>query len=61
MDAAGDDRLDTGERTAPLPSDDVRALLERYGCWEPLWRVQDVRSGHDPDRQAPFTPGLKVF
>jgi glutathione S-transferase len=39
----------------------VRALLERHGCWEPLWRVRDVRSGHDPERRAPFARGLKVF
>jgi glutathione S-transferase len=39
----------------------VRALLERHGCWEPLWRVADARSGHDPDGQAPFGKGLRVF
>jgi glutathione S-transferase len=41
--------------------DAARALLERHGCWEPLWRVRDVRSGHDPERRAPFARGLKVF
>ncbi len=47
-----------------LPDDarrSARALLERHGCWEPLWRVTDVRSGHDPDGQAPFGRGLRVF
>ncbi len=39
----------------------VRALLERHGCWEPLWRVTDCRSGHDPDGEAPFGRGLRVF
>jgi len=47
-----------------LPStarDAARALLERHGCWEPLWRLQGVQSGHDPERRAPFARGLKVF
>jgi hypothetical protein len=39
----------------------ARALLESHGCWEPLWRVVDCRSGHDPEGRAPFGPGLKVF
>lgn len=32
----------------------VRMRLEAHGCWEPLWRVEDLASGIDPDRQAPF-------
>ena len=40
---------------------EARALLERHGCWEPLWRVPDPRSGHDPEGRAPFSAGLKVF
>lgn len=43
------------------PRAGVRALLERHGCWEPLWRVADCRSGHDPGNQAPFGRGLRVF
>ena len=39
----------------------VRTLLERHGCWEPLWRVTDCRSGHDPENRAPFGRGLRVF
>jgi hypothetical protein len=39
----------------------VRALLERHGCWEPLWWVADCRSGHDPEGEAPFGRGLRVF
>jgi glutathione S-transferase len=39
----------------------VRGLLERHGCWEPLWRVTACLSGHDPDGRAPFSRGLKVF
>ncbi len=37
-----------------------RALLEAHGCWEPLWRVPDLRSGYEDERNAPFT-GLPVF
>jgi len=33
---------------------EVRARLEAHGCWAPLWRVDDPRSGVDPDRKAPF-------
>lgn len=39
----------------------VRALLERHGCWEPLWRYGGRASGHDPDETAPFGHGLRVF
>ena len=39
----------------------ARRHLEQHGCWEPLWRVPDPRSGHDPDGRAPFARGLKVF
>ena len=39
----------------------ARILLERHAAWEPLWRLTDCRSGHDPDGRAPFGPGLKVF
>jgi glutathione S-transferase len=40
---------------------DARALLDRHGCWEPLWRVDAPRSGHDPEHRAPFATGLTVF
>lgn len=39
----------------------VRSLLERHGCWEPLWRYGGRPSGHDPDDRAPFGRGLRVF
>ncbi len=42
-------------------ADAARALLDRHGCWEPLWRTVECRSGYDPDRRAPFARGLKVF
>ena len=32
----------------------VRELLTARGCWEPLWRVGDLASGHDTGAQAPF-------
>ncbi len=40
---------------------EVCALLERRGCWEPLWRVANPSSGHEPDGRAPFAPGIKTF
>jgi glutathione S-transferase len=40
---------------------DARTLFERHGCWEPLWRTPDPRSGHDPEERAPFARGLPVF
>lgn len=33
---------------------EVRTVLERHGCWEPLWRIDGLASGHDPDGTAPF-------
>ncbi len=49
------------EALAEGPGTTVRALLERHGAWEPLWRVRDCRSGHDPEQTAPFGGGLRVF
>ena len=40
------------------PRHQARALLERHGCWEPLWRVAEPRSGHDADRRAPVARGI---
>ncbi len=40
-----------------LPPDEgaaTRALLSEHGCWEPLWSVARLDSGHDPAGQAPF-------
>ena len=34
----------------------ARDVLEKHGCWEPLWRV-DTASGVDPGGDAPFAPG----
>ena len=45
------------EALADAERDSVRKTLEAHGCWEPLWRVPELASGVDPDRQAPFAPG----
>jgi glutathione S-transferase len=40
-----------------LPGDagrEVRDVLERHGCWEPLWRVTGFRCDHDLEGTAPF-------
>ena len=46
---------------AEEPRRQAQALLERHGCWEPLWRVTDACSGHDPAGRAPFAPGINTF
>jgi len=46
---------------ADTPRREVRALLERHACWEPLWRIADPSSGHDPDGRAPFARGINMF
>lgn len=33
---------------------ELEALLREHGCWEPMWRVDGLASGHDPAGQAPF-------
>lgn len=38
----------------PEANAQARTLLERHGCWEPLFRFVDVRSGIDPEGRAPF-------
>jgi len=43
------------------PRRQARALLEHHGCWEPLWRVAEPRSGHDADGRAPFARGINMF
>jgi glutathione S-transferase len=43
------------------PRREARALLERHGGWEPLWRVADPCSGHDPAGVAPFARGINIF
>ncbi|MGK2954060.1 MAG: glutathione S-transferase family protein, partial [Solirubrobacterales bacterium] len=39
---------------------EVRVILERHGCWEPLWRVTDFRCDHDPDDTAPFCRATRM-
>jgi len=39
---------------------DARAVLEEHGCWEPLWRVEQLDSGHDPEGTAPFCRALRM-
>jgi glutathione S-transferase len=37
----------------------ARALLEKRGCWEPLWEIRDLGSRYDPEGRVPFH-GRKV-
>ena len=47
------------EALADEPRAKAQALLERHGCWEPLWRIENLESRYDLDGQAPFR-GRKV-
>ena len=38
----------------------AREILERHGCWEPLWRYQDLDSGVNQDRPVPFYTNAKM-
>lgn len=38
---------------------EARALLEKHGCWRPLFLVEAPSSGYDPDGRLPFR-GRKV-
>ena len=38
----------------------VREILERHGCWEPLWRAGDFRCDHDPGGTAPFCKATRM-
>ncbi len=35
----------------------ARERLEAHGCWAPLWRVEGLASGIDPEGEAPFVAG----
>jgi hypothetical protein len=41
-------------------SNRVRALLEEHDCWQPLWRVVGIDSGHDRAGEAPFGRALRM-
>lgn len=37
----------------------AKTILERTGCWQPLWSARHTQSGYDPEKRAPFlAPGL---
>jgi len=45
----------------PQASEATRQLLEANRCWEPLWQVPEPGSRYDPEKNAPFAPGLTVY
>jgi len=49
------------EALSEVARDSTRHILETQNCWEPLWRVEGVRSAYDLEKHAPFAPGLKVY
>ena len=42
------------------PAGRVRDVLERTGCWEPLWRRRDFACDHDPEGTAPFCRATRM-
>jgi glutathione S-transferase len=42
------------ESLEPSAAEEVREILDRHGCWEPLWRITGFRCDHDPGDTAPF-------
>jgi hypothetical protein len=48
------------ESLEPGAAERVRELLERHGCWEPLWRVTEFACDHDPDGTAPFCRATRM-
>jgi glutathione S-transferase len=48
------------EELAEPASADARGLLEQTGCWEPLWRLEEIRSDHDPLGTAPFCRATRM-
>ena len=42
------------------PRERAEHLLKAHGCWVPLWRVEELDSGHDRDGRAPFGPGIRM-
>jgi glutathione S-transferase len=54
-------RLQADFEALPAPAaSELRSMLERHGCWEPLWRVTDFRCDHDPDGTAPFCRATRM-
>jgi glutathione S-transferase len=50
-------------RFEELPDDAAaaaREILEAHRCWEPLWRVEAIDSGHDRAGEAPFCQALRM-
>lgn len=48
------------DELSPRAADEVKGLLEAHGCWQPMWSVKHLASGHDPDGQAPFCRALRM-
>jgi glutathione S-transferase len=39
---------------------DIRARLEAHKCWEPLWRIKELKSGVNEADTLPFSGGSKM-
>jgi hypothetical protein len=47
-------------RLPPADRERVEQLLRGHNCWAPLWRVEKLNSGHDPERRSPFGGGSRM-
>jgi len=48
------------ERLEPAAAEEVRGILSRHGCWEPLWRLTGFCCDHDPAGTAPFCRATRM-
>ncbi len=54
-------QLQTGFEDLPAEAAaNVRSVLERHRCWEPLWRVTAFACDHDPEGTAPFCRATRM-
>ena len=47
-----------------IPEDgkeETRKLLTKYGCWEPLWRYQDLPMNASQEERLPFWADRKMI
>lgn len=42
---------------SPEHQAEVQGILEAHGCWEPLWLLDNIASGVDPEQKMPFGGG----
>jgi glutathione S-transferase len=48
------------EQMPEAQQQEAQLILERHGCWEPLWRFRDLDSGINRERPIPFYADAKM-